>query len=1499
MKKFYTIVLILTAILCGYSNSVWGDEHLVADGATTSSYVPFYGYYGDWYERIQVVYPSSLLEDIVGAEITGMTFYLSSSAASAWTAQCSISLAESSASTIASSSAWNTGTGTTTVYSGTLNGTGSTMAVVFNTGNAFVYLGGDLLFELTTPTKGTNYPAASFYGITSTNAAMYGYNSSSLASVTKNRTSFIPKTTFTYEAAASTCPKPTLTLDDKDDESASFSWTAGGTETQWQYLYLPSATALTDSHWDDATLTSSTSATISGLSSNTSYTFYLRAYCAADDQSKPVKNTFTTACKVINTLPWNSDEDLASGTYMGGIDCWGRASTNTSYYSGYYVTNTTPKRWYFYGNNGKLDAQKNHKAIIVLPKFTTDIQQLKVKVKYSTSGTAAKYPQFHIGYVEAKDIDDISTFNDASKFVLLTSLAKTSSTSTYTTSSAYAMSSAPKGAYIAIAYHNNTTTNNSESNDYTGYIEQIIVESAQDCSKPTVSSVTQLSSTEARATWGAKTGVPTYQYCVVAHGAAADWSGNLTVGTNTVDISGLTAGTSYDFYVKCVCGGAASDPYEFSLTDCPSVSTVTLSNKTYNSVRVNWTTSSATNCDVRYKAGTGGWTTKETNTSATTTTITGLTVGTTYTIQVKPNCGGDGAWVAAETYTPTCPTPGALTKSNQTYNSVRVSWSAVAGVSTYNLRYKAAGDVVWTTRSSVTSPQDISGLTAGTTYTIGVQTECEGSWSETTYTPTYTAPSQPSAGSLTETTARITWSAVSDATGYQYILVAANAAADWTSPTAATSPLDLSGLTPGTSYDVYVRSVYPTGYSAASTKRNFTTTTVAPTITGASPTELTSSSATFAWTKNGYTTGVKYQWKIGSGSWSEPISGTSVNVTGLSASTNYTFYVRTYYSASVQSTAASKAFKTDCGAMTIPWEYNFNSESYGTGYPECWSILRSDYSSTNASYPSFTYSSGVDNTRCFSVYGGSSYGYMYVVLPQFEMSLNNLLLSFYYKHKGSSYLTADDPQFTVGYFSTPGNTATFVTLEDGALTRVASFTKAEFNLAPLSADVKNIVIRYGGYSYSAEAYLDDFSMTLAPECSKPATPTCTATTSTTATLTWTDYKAMSAWKIEYSENEDFSAPSTVVNADTKPFTLTGLTPNTYYYARVKSVCGAEDESDWSVLSAEFRTDCGEILSDNLPWSYGFETNTSTGSGNIPQCWKSISVDINDYWGEPYTYPYVYDVSARTGSNLLYFYGGVKGSTEEYAILPEFEDYVKDLTLEFYHKESYNDATHAQFTVGYLTDVTDSTTFHPVQAIARNTSYTQAIVPLSAFPASATNIAIRFGGATALTYGYIDDVKVYPTAPVFLDKTGDGLWKTAGNWMMGATPTIDDDAIIRKPVTIDANTQALAKSVFVDQINTRTGEIAIEATGELVIKDTLRKVTGTVRSKTFSPTTENDLYIGSTTSGNGGLVIGTHNGTNKATIDFYTKSYGKKEQNTSVAQYVGTPYNDETNILYNW
>ncbi|MBO6073515.1 MAG: fibronectin type III domain-containing protein [Paludibacteraceae bacterium] len=193
------------------------------------------------------------------------------------------------------------------------------------------------------------------------------------------------------------CYKP-ASLDDAEDitsSGASFSWTASGHgETQYQYVCVPVGET---PNWSEATLTSSTSADVSGLASNSNYTFYVRSYCGVDDQSTAQSKTFHTLCAAVNVPFVYGFEDRVR---LQTPECWNLypASYYNSYVEDKKVHSGTKS---LFVSAGKTDANR---AVVVLPEMNAALNGLGVSFYYRGTANAT----IEVGYVT--DPEDKSTF---------------------------------------------------------------------------------------------------------------------------------------------------------------------------------------------------------------------------------------------------------------------------------------------------------------------------------------------------------------------------------------------------------------------------------------------------------------------------------------------------------------------------------------------------------------------------------------------------------------------------------------------------------------------------------------------------------------------------------------------------------------------------------------------------------------------------------------------------------------------------------------------------------------------------------------------------------------------------------------------------------------------------------------------------------------------------------------------------------------------------------
>ena len=242
------------------------EELTLYDGTATNSYVPFYGLYADTQGcASEFVIPADQLTELVGCQISGLKFYLSSPASAAWTGTHQVYLGDIKETTLTGISGPSAGT---IVFEGSLDATGTELTIEFS--SPYTYYGGNLLIGSYVSVAG-NYKSASFFGEAQTdNTGWYRSSSSADGSGVK----FLPKTTFMYIPNGPYCSKPTNFI---------LNYTGGNTaEVNWM--------GEADSYNIDVNGTvtegiTTNSYTLTELELGTTYEVKVQAVCSSELQS--------------------------------------------------------------------------------------------------------------------------------------------------------------------------------------------------------------------------------------------------------------------------------------------------------------------------------------------------------------------------------------------------------------------------------------------------------------------------------------------------------------------------------------------------------------------------------------------------------------------------------------------------------------------------------------------------------------------------------------------------------------------------------------------------------------------------------------------------------------------------------------------------------------------------------------------------------------------------------------------------------------------------------------------------------------------------------------------------------------------------------------------------------------------------------------------------------------------------------------------------------------
>ncbi|MCR5444508.1 MAG: fibronectin type III domain-containing protein [Bacteroidales bacterium] len=314
-------------------------------------------------------------------------------------------------------------------------------------------------------------------------------------------------------------------------------------------------------------------------------------------------------------------------------------------------------------------------------------------------------------------------------------------------------------------------------------------------------------------------------------------------------------------------------------------------------------------------------------------------------------------------------------------------------------------------------------------------------------------------------------------------------------------------------------------------------------------------SATISWTEIGMATQWYYSYNtvpVPGDDWVYA-SDNMATLVGLSPSTDYYFFVRSYCGATDSSAIASFSFRTECGGITLPYTMGFETYNYATGMPDCWKKWETA-SSYGYEYPQlYTYQA---HTGSNSIYFYPPNGDQSIVSPKMPIAANSLEVQFW---------AQCGDQLQVGYITTSDlNSAVFhLVAAVGPTTYDAStynYAWEQFTIpfdTVTTTDSIWVVFRTAStfdYNYN---YLDDILFRAINNCPIPTNITATSNASHQVTLNWT-CPTGSQWEIYYGPkgfDPDTASPMAVANSTT--FTFTDLDNGTLYDFYVRTLCGSQ------------------------------------------------------------------------------------------------------------------------------------------------------------------------------------------------------------------------------------------------------------------------------------------------------------------------------------------------------
>ena len=323
-------------------------------------------------------------------------------------------------------------------------------------------------------------------------------------------------------------PPSSLAASVSSSSEATVSWTAGSSETAWEYVVQAAGTGEPTA---SGTATTTNPLSLSGLTASTAYEIYVRANCGGDVSSW-VSTSFTTLCESNASFPYlESFETITSGQ----PDCWGLEGTTTT--STYHFSSFESGQS---GRGMRFDSYNNdsgNTSELITPMMDASaLTSLELNFQFAnpTGGNfeilisndgGATYTSLESGLTAQGSW--IPKNYDLTSYISSSMLVKFKGTSNY----------GPSGAYV--------------------YLDEVGIREIPSCQEPTAFTLDAVTTTTATISWTAGGTETTWEYVVEAYDLDSDEPTGTAYSTtsNPLSVTGLTANTSYDFYVRADCGG--------------------------------------------------------------------------------------------------------------------------------------------------------------------------------------------------------------------------------------------------------------------------------------------------------------------------------------------------------------------------------------------------------------------------------------------------------------------------------------------------------------------------------------------------------------------------------------------------------------------------------------------------------------------------------------------------------------------------------------------------------------------------------------------------------------------------------------------------------------------------------------------------------------------------------------------------------------------------------
>jgi hypothetical protein len=366
-----------------------------------------------------------------------------------------------------------------------------------------------------------------------------------------------------------TCIDPSLlTSANLTATSVTLGWTENGTATSWVVEYGPTNFALGTGM---STVASTNPFNVTGLAGSTTYDFYVRAVCAPGDSSISLGPlNITTLCTAL-TAPY-----LEPFTSNSLPTCWVQGGATTWEYGS--LTGTSPTGFADYGANTTPDHSAGGAGTFIGMDGSDNTNgEMSTLTSPLVDLTPLTNPQLSY-WVFSNNVDDatlnklIVEFYDGTNWTVVDSIQANLGTVWAEFSTDLSTFTVTGNAQVRFTVTGDNTGGGFEFyNDI--LIDDVAFREAPSCPAPTLLTA-NVTSSSVDFSWMENGGATSW---AVEYGAAnfAPSTGTMVVtGSNPLIVTGLMGNSSYDFYVRAICGAGDSSLWVGPLnatTPCASV----------------------------------------------------------------------------------------------------------------------------------------------------------------------------------------------------------------------------------------------------------------------------------------------------------------------------------------------------------------------------------------------------------------------------------------------------------------------------------------------------------------------------------------------------------------------------------------------------------------------------------------------------------------------------------------------------------------------------------------------------------------------------------------------------------------------------------------------------------------------------------------------------------------------------------------------------------------